>query len=127
MDDQGSGAYSINDDTLLDRVNIEPYFKLKLMANVDKNVVSDITSDIKEYIEDLNDLSSLHIPNLITTITNNYSDSLEYIEFLGINNYGPGMQHLYRKDANQVGTVPEFLCIDVNKDTGEAKIHIAVE
>ena len=46
-------------------------------------------------IENLNDLESLHIPNLITTITNTYRNSIEYIEFLGFNNYGPGVQHLF--------------------------------
>ena len=30
-----------------------------------------IISDIKEYIEDINELTELHIPNIITLITNN--------------------------------------------------------
>ena len=87
---------------------------------------------IKELVEDLNDISSLHIPNLITTITNKYRESIEYIEFLGFNDYGPGEQHIYRQDYNvvtgnqDVTMVPEFLTVHTDLDmTPDININLA--
>ena len=107
---------------LVDRVNLTLNFEVRLLQTSDKNTKEYILRDIKEIIEDLNDISSLHIPNLITTITNTYRESIEYIEFLGFNDYGPGEQHIYRKDYNlvtgtqDVNMVPEFLTVHTNLD-----------
>ena len=109
-------------EKLIDRVNLTLNFELKLVANSDKNTKDYILKDIKDIIEDLNNISSLHIPNLITTITNKYRESIEYIEFKGTNEYGPGVQHLYRQDFNvltgtqDVNMVPEFLTVHTNLD-----------
>ena len=67
--------------------------------------------EIKEYIEDLDDIGELHIPNLITQITNNYKEQISYFEYLGFNNYGPNVQHLYKLEDNEIPihTPPEFL------------------
>src|SRR5699024_6199387 len=100
---------------LIDRVNLTLNFEVRLLQTSDKNTKDYILRDIKEIVEDLNDISSLHIPNLITTITNTYRESIEYIEFLGFNDYGPGEQHIYRQEYNvvtgkqDVNMVPEFL------------------
>ena len=107
---------------LIDRVNLTMYFELRLLQTSDKNTKDYILKDIKELVEDLNDITSLHIPNLITTITNKYRESIEYIEFLGFNNYGPGEQHIYRQEYNvvtgtqDVNMVPEFLTVHTNLD-----------
>lgn len=102
---------------VINRVNLTLNFEIKLIQNSDKSTKEYILKDIKSIIEDLNDISSLHIPNLITTITNKYKDNIEYIEFLGFNDYGPGVQHLYRQDIkNEVITVPEFLTVHTNLD-----------
>lgn len=105
---------------LIDRVNLTLDFELKLLQSSDKNTKNYILNDIKEIIEDLNNISSLHIPNLITTITNKYREAIEYIEFLGFNGLGPGVQHIYRQEYNvftgtqDVNMVPEFLTIHTN-------------
>ena len=103
---------------LVDRVNLTLEFEVKLLKTSDNNTKRYIESDIKQMIEDLNDLDSLHIPNLITTITNTYRNSIEYIEYLGINNYefGAGIQHLYKHEDDDITAVPEFLCINVTPD-----------
>jgi hypothetical protein len=113
---------SKNGTDLIDRVNLTIEFELKLLTNSDKNTKDYIARDIKEYIEDLNDISSLHIPNLITDITTNYRESIEYLEFKGFNGYGPGVQHIYRQDYNvltgtqDVNMIPEFLTIHTDQD-----------
>lgn len=107
---------------LIQRVNLTLDFELKLLQNSDKNTKGYILRDIKDLIEDLNDITSLHIPNLITTITNKYQESIEYIEFLGFNNNGPGVQHIYRQDYNvltgtqDVEMIPEFLTVHTDLD-----------
>ena len=107
---------------LIDRVNLTLNFEVRLLQTSDKNTKDYILRDIKEIVEDLNDISSLHIPNLITTITNTYRESIEYIEFLGFNDYGPGEQHIYRQEYNvvtgkqDVNMVPEFLTVHTNLD-----------
>ena len=118
-----STMYSIDraGKNLIDRTHLTLNFEVKLLKTSDNNTKDYIIQDIKQMIEDLNELSSLHIPNLITTITNTYRNSIEYIEFLGFNDYdpeiAPGIQHLYKQDNTDITAVPEFLCINV-KDMG---------
>ena len=109
-----SKLYSIDKlgNQLVDRIHLTLNFEVKLLETSDNNTKDYILNDIKQMIEDLNDLDSLHIPNLITTITNTYRNSIRYIEFLGFNNYGPGIQHLYRQESNDISAVPEFLSIN---------------
>ena len=107
---------------LIDRVNLQLNFEVRLLRIADRNIVDYIIRDIKEIVEDLNELTSLHIPNLITELTNKYKESVEYIEFLGFNDYGPGTQHIYRQEYNvltgtqDVNMVPEFLTIHTDLD-----------
>lgn len=104
-------------EKLIDRVNLTLNFEIRLVKASDVYTKQYIIRDIKKIIEDLNDMSNLHIPNLITTISNKYvPNSIDYIEFLGFNEYGPGVQHLYRNEYDDVTIVPEFLNIDVSSD-----------
>ena len=113
-----SKVYSLDENGLqkVSRVNLTLNFRLKLVQSTDSYTVGYIIKDIKDILEDLNDISSLHIPNLITEITTNYRNAIEYFEFLGINDYGPGVQHLYKNEIDDVGTVPEFLTVHTNED-----------
>ena len=97
---------------VVDRVNITLFFKLKLKPNYDSNIVEDIRKDIKDYVEDINNIDSLHIPNLITYITNSYKDSIEYFEFVSINGKDPSYQHIYAMDPPDGIMVPEFININ---------------
>ena len=113
-----SKIYSLDSkgENMVSRVNLTLNFRLRLIQSTDSYTVNYIIKDIKDILEDLNDISSLHIPNLITTITNTYRNSVEYIEFLGINGYGPGVQHLYKNETDDVSIVPEFLTVHTNED-----------
>lgn len=101
---------------VVDRVNITLFFKLKLKPNYDSNIVEDIRKDIKDYVEDINNIDSLHIPNLITYITNSYGDSIEYFEFVSINGKDPSYQHIYAMDPPDGIMVPEFININTLPD-----------
>lgn len=123
-----SRTYSLDDDgyQIIDRVNLTLNFEIKLTKASDTYTKQYIIKDIKEMIEDLNYLKSLHIPNLITEITNKYyPNSIEYIEFLGFNDYGPGVQHLYRNVYDDITIVPEFLTVNTTENL-TADINIRV-
>ena len=110
---------------LVDRVHLTLNFEVKLLETSDNNTKEYIIQDIKQAIENLNDLDSLHIPNLITNITTKYRNSISYIEFLGFNNYGPSIQHLYRQDKTDIYAVPEFLTINVKNTIPDINITLA--
>ena len=122
-----STMYSIdrNGTQPVDRVHLTLNFEVRLLKTSDNNTKDYIIQDIKQMIENLNDMESLHIPNLITTITNTYRNSIDYIEFLGFNNYGPGEQHLYRHESEDIFTVPEFLTINVVDMVPDINIRLA--
>lgn len=114
-----SRIYSIDDDgkDIVNRINISLKFAIKLVKASDVYTKEYIRRDIKQMIEDLNDMTNLHIPNLITKITNKYYPyDIEYIEFLEFNEYGPGTQHLYRNEYDDVSIVPEFIACDVDDE-----------
>ena len=101
---------------LLDRTNISLFFKLKLKPNFDSNIVEDIRKDIKDYVEDINQIQSFHIPNLITYITNKYKDSIVFFEFVSINGKDASYQHIYAMDVPDGIMVPEFVNINTLPD-----------
>ena len=116
-----AGIYEDSDgnNVLVRAMNKAYKYKMDLVYDPDDDL-------IKQIIEDLNDMTNLHIPSLITQITNKYCpNSIEYIEFLGFNEYGPGVQHLYRKDITRVGETPEFITVHVSDDlTPAINIHV---
>lgn len=123
-----SKIYSIDEagNKLIDRINMTFDFELKLLKNADLQTKDYILTDVKSIIEDLNDDEDLHIPNIITTITNKYRNSIEYFEFLGFNGLGPGEQHLYRHEYPSVSMVPEFITVHTNNDLSpDINIYLA--
>ena len=81
---------------------------------------------IKGYVEDLNKLTSIHMTNLTTYLTNEYKEDIEFIEFVKVNNYNALTQYLKRNEVENVEDVPEFLNIDLSTDTLEPQIDIKV-
>ena len=116
-----SNANNILDDKreYIDRVNLTFYFRVKLLVSGDSYTKNRIIKEIKEYIENLADISDLHIPNLITQITTNYKEQVTYFEYLGFNKYGPDIQHIYKEADNKINIhdAPEFLNINNVKST----------
>lgn len=105
-----------NGGTYLNRTNLSLTFKLKLRANYDVNVTNDIIADIKDYIEDINEISTIHMPNLVSTIITKYIESIEYFEFVDMNGYGPSVQHLYSMEMPSEVIVPEFVNVQALSD-----------
>ncbi len=102
----------------IDNVAVSMKFALEAQTSADKYISGSIISDIKEYIEDINEINELHIPNIITLITNNYREQLVYFEFLDINGYGPSCQHLYlyEQDPEIADIAPEFINVAISED-----------
>lgn len=98
----------------INKVNLSLYFRVKLVADNDSYTKGNIIQEIKDYIEDLNDLSELHIPNLVTQITTNYKEQITYFEYLGFNDYGADVQHIYKLDDSEIPihVAPEFLNVN---------------
>ena len=95
----------------IDRVNLTLNFRIKLQSSKDSYTRDNIIRDIKEYMEDLDKLGEVHIPNLVTQITNTYKEQIVYFEYLGFNSYGADIQHIYRDNDNEIDIhiAPEFL------------------
>ena len=104
--------------TFVDNVAIQLKFALEAQTSADKYITSNIINDIKAYIEDINDINELHIPNIITLITNNYREQLVYFEFLDVNNYGSMCQHLYlyERDPDIADIAPEFINVATSEN-----------
>ena len=90
-----------------------------MLAANDSYTKDSIIKNIKEYIEDLADIGNLHIPNLITKITNAYKERIVYFEYLGVNSFGPEVQHIYRLDDSEIpiDNPPEFLNVNNIKNS----------
>lgn len=113
-----STMYNIDNTTNIDRINLSLVFEIKFQIASEKSYIPLITNSIKEYIEDMNYITDLHIPNLITYITNLYRTQLVYIKFLRLNNYGSLHQSIYKNpeiDGDyfvDTQTVPEFINVN---------------
>ena len=92
---------------------------LEAESSADKFISNNIITDIKEFIEDINEINELHIPNIITLITNNYREQIIYFEFLDVNGYGSACQHLYYDEKISADICPEFLNVATKKEESE--------
>lgn len=106
----------------LNKTNLNLTFRLKLKTNYDTNIINDIIADIKDYVEDINEINSLHMPNLISEITSKYEESIVFFEFVDVNGYGPGIQHIECIDMPDEVVTPEFLNIQTYKDPDSNEI-----
>lgn len=100
-----------NDINYLNRTSLSLTFRLKLQPNYDTNIVNEIINDIKAYIEDINEIKSIHMSNLTTEIETKYSESIVFFEFIDMNGYGPKEEHLYSMAMPENVITPEFISI----------------
>lgn len=112
-----SKLYNVNNESLLDRVNMSLKFEVKFENATDTNATNDITTFIKQYVENLNYITDLHMPNLITAVTNKFNTQLVYFKFVGLNDYESLHQSIYKQPTDEddfmdSSTVPEFLNIN---------------
>lgn len=103
---------------LLDKVNLTFNFIVKLLPGASNYITDSISQEVREYIEDLNkdEINNIHISNLITYLTNKFSNDIKFIEFEGINNYNSLYQYLERDEIDYVEDVPEFVNINLTED-----------
>lgn len=108
-----SQTYTIGDkeETSLGDIDIVMKFRVKLANSNDSTTKNAIILFIKEYIEDLNELGDLHIPNLIHAITDYFAERIVYIEFMNFNNNRLGVNHIELKEVDDIHTVPEFISV----------------
>jgi hypothetical protein len=101
-----------------------------LKSNSDIYTKDEVVAFIKEDIENIYELGDFHVPNLITKITNKFGDRIEYIEFIGFNTFGPGVQHIIGYDNDNPHIPPEFLSVrnyyDDTNDTLVPAINIEI-
>ena len=123
--------YNIENEENIDRINLSLKFEIKFQMESDKVVLQDITNSIKEYIEDINNISDLHMPNLITYITNIYREHIVYIKFIALNNYDSLYQSIYKNPEMtddyfvETQTVPEFINVNtLNNDLPDIEFII---
>lgn len=95
-----------------DKVNLTLNFKVKLTEDSDINAIDYIKKEIKDYVENLNEIRDIHMTNLTTVLTTKFSQYAKYIEFIGINNYNALYQYMQRLDLDNVTDVPEFININ---------------
>ena len=105
-------------NTFVDNVAINMKYSMQVESSADKTISNNIINDIKYFIEDINQINELHIPNIITLITNNYREQITWFDFLGLNNYGIQCKHLYvyENENDDVDIVPEFINIETSND-----------
>lgn len=123
--------YNIDNETNVNRINLSLKFEVKFQIPGERAYLPMIVNSIKEYIEDLNYISDLHMPNLITYITNLYREQLVYFKFIKLNNYGSLHQSIYRNpimDAKyflETQTVPEYINVNtLNNDTADITFKV---
>lgn len=117
--------YLEGNNTRLDRVNVAIYFRVAKKIGVeDYEVVRDLQIFIKNYIENLNEKGSnaIYVSNMITEIETRFSDYVQYMKFVRINEYDSSVQAILNNSVN-VETmtkdevrqyVPEYITIDLN-------------
>ena len=105
-----------HNNELLDRTNLTLNFRVKLKINADENIVKKIRKSIKEYIENINEVRSIHMTNLTTEIEKEYSANINFIEFVGLNDYDATYQYLEKIDVENRSEIPEFININLLND-----------
>lgn len=103
-------------DTVVDKVNLKFKFKCKLKVGASKYTKDYIIEEIKNYVEDINVIQSIHMTNLTTHLTTKFKSDLEFIEFIGINKYDALDQYLEKVETDILEDVPEFLNVNLTKD-----------
>jgi hypothetical protein len=107
-----SKTFTIEDKTTsIGSIDITLRFKLSLKDVADITTKNNIRESIKGYIEDLNNMDDLHIPNLITSITNEFESRINFIEFVGFNNFDTDDQHIINTNEMDEDYTPEFINI----------------
>lgn len=113
-----SKNFNIDKEENIDRVNISLKFEVMFVNKEDQALIPEIRNTIKSYIENINEQDDIHMPNLITHITNIYRNSIVYIKFIKLNEYDYLWQSIYKNPKVvesawiESQNTPEFLNIN---------------
>ena len=120
-----ASTYTIDstNTTKLDKTNISLNFEVSLKNAADDYTKNYIIRDIQEMIETFDREDNLHIPNIISSIYSKYINSINYITFLGFNNFEAKYQHFFTQSDLEIGQVPEFICVNRTAE-GEPDITV---
>ena len=115
-----SVVYSIGDaqNTMIGHIDLNMKFRLSIKSTADVVTKDNILESIKSYMENLYDTGNWDAPSMITEIMNEYSDRINFIEFMNFNDFWLGVQHIWKVvDENGIevddnpNVTPEFLNI----------------
>ena len=110
--------YTLDNATwYLNRVNLTLTFRVGLQVNYDENIITYITDDIKAFIEDIDSVGSIHMSNLVSDITAKYEESITFFEFVDMNGYGPGEQHLFSMQMPDDVVTPDLININMREES----------
>lgn len=109
---------TIRTTTYIDNVSISLSFETQLYSAMDREIINNIISVIKEYIEDINNISEIHIDNIIKAVLDEYHEQLVYFSFLKLNKFGRECNHLYLDQTQYelADVIPEFINIETSND-----------
>jgi hypothetical protein len=132
-----SSIYYIGDKkkTMIGHVDLTMKFRLSVKSTADVITKEQVVYSIKSYIEDLYSTGNWDAPSMITDLMNEYSDRINFIEFMNFNDFWLGVQHIWKlKDENGVEMdqnpliTPEFLNIrNVLDNNGNLVPSIEIE
>jgi len=111
-----SKTFYLDSGELINKTNIVFKFSVKLEPGADKNTVTNIILAIKEYIENLSQITDTHISLLIKYLNTKFKESATYIDYEGFDEYSAGEVHINRIESDEISVVPEFLNISSNDD-----------
>lgn len=100
----------------LNKININIKFAYRPKLGANKLIVEFMTDSARKYIENINEIKSIHVTNLIAYLKDTYSSDIEFIEFLGINDYDTSYQYIEKKEEMLGEKVPEFININMDKN-----------
>lgn len=124
-----SETYFITDTAHIDKVNMTIKFRTKILSGADKYIRDYIIQDVKSYIENIEEIGNIHMPNITTLIERKYEGQIQYFQFVSINNYDTSIQHILKLDELDYEDefhVPELLNIDVDENNNP-KIELIVD
>ena len=100
----------------LDKVNIILRFIVGLIAGVDKSIFESIKKFIQQKIEDFNtsDDTFIHMGNICKAVMDEYTNYVDYIEFVNLNDYDAKYTYLDKNQVcvDKIHQVPELLNIN---------------
>lgn len=133
-----SVTYTIDNEakTLIGPIDITLKFKVSLPDDTDIYIVDDIKAAIKANIEDLYNTGDWHVSNLITYITNKFSDRINYFEYVGFNSdyvhdmtqgFDANYQHIIEQEMVDVHITPEFINVRNRRNPETKQIEPCID